>query len=351
LTRPVWFDVLTPKQARLMASIAMVLRDKLKVDYVVTTRNYDYTISVLKDIYNVDPVVVGGHGSSLLEKLVEDAKRIEKLARRIAVEKPCLLISYPSPSAARIAFGLKIPSIILTDSPHVEPVHRLTLPLADYILVSRFIVDSVKKYALPVFTRIISYNGVDEAEYLRDYKKLEHDILAELGLEPRQYVVIRPPEYKASYYFNLKPLDLDSLALRLSRKIKIVYLPRYPEQYEKMKSRENIIIPPKAIDSIPLAYYAVAVVTGGISMAREAALLGTPAYTSFPYVLDVDRHLISKGIPLNYSNNADRIYFDILTLYRSGEETLKEYRARAKKLLEEMEKPSTKIISLVKDFC
>ncbi len=346
----VWLDVLTPKQARLLASIAQRLERK-GYSVFMTSRKYDYTLSVLRDLYGVEPVVVGGHGSTKLEKLVLDAERVRELALLVGERKPDVLVAYPSPSAARVAYGLSLDMVILTDSPHIEPVHRLVLPLADTVLVSRYIAEQVEKYVLKEFTILETYNGVDEVEYLKEATPSLQSIKS-LELEEYSYIVVRPPEYKASYYPRGEWLGvLEDVALKLvSKGVKIVYFPRYAEQAKLMKNKRGVIVPNRAHDSISLYYYALAVVTGGISMAREAALLGTPAFTIFHRVLDVDRFLMSKGVPLFYVNDVSKLYEQLVGLL--GSRTMREeMREKALKILSEMERPSSRLLEILGRLC
>lgn len=353
----VWLDALTPKQARLMASIALKL-EKKGYEFFITTRDYDYTVSVLREVYGIEPIVVGSHGSTLYEKLVLDAERVKTLARIVEEKKPCLLISYPSPSAVRAAFGLAIKIVLLSDSPHIAPVHRLTFPLADHVVVSEYIAEAMKKYILPGFTSFTTYRGVDEAEYLKSFRPNKHPLDA-LGLEPYQYIVVRPPEYKAVYYPKGHAEGMvEKLVVELLKKedVKAVYFPRYPEQKELMSKIRGVIIPPRAYDSLPLLYHAVAVVTGGISMAREAALLGTPAYSLFAKVLDIDKYLISVGVPLKYVEDYNQLYGELVGLVKDVKgKTLGEIETKRregiKTILDSMEQPSSKISVLVEKYC
>ena len=130
----IWIDILTPKQ--LLFSEPIVERLEKKHDLLCTSREYD-EVSKLSKIRHFDLIFVGKHGGGDKEnKLKASIERIEKLSRKIKKFKPDLVISYGSPEAARISFGLGIKHIMFCDSPHANAVMKLTLPFIQKLLNS-----------------------------------------------------------------------------------------------------------------------------------------------------------------------------------------------------------------------
>jgi predicted glycosyltransferase len=290
----VWLDALTPKQARLAAVFADAL-EEMGHRAVVTCRDYDYTVSTLR-MHGRRPIVVGRHGGAGLRgKLRADAERILGLLDALG-ETPDALVSYPSPSAVRTAFGLGIPVVLFNDTPHAEAACRLACPLASVLVYSEFIPrGEMERYVLRSFTRTRRYRGVEELAWILRTRP-DPRVPESLGLEPSGYVVVRPEERKASYYGGGP--DVTSLALRLAaRGVRVVFLPRYRDQAERVRGVEKIIVPREAVEGVSLEYYAAAVVTGGGTMAREAALLGVPGINLFPGRIHVDEALASMGFP------------------------------------------------------
>ena len=82
---------------------------------------------------------------------------LEKLRRF----KPDLVISYGSPEAARISFGLGIKHIMFCDSPHANAVMRLTLPLIQKLLIPYVI--SKKEFSKYGINEkdIVQYKAID----------------------------------------------------------------------------------------------------------------------------------------------------------------------------------------------
>ena len=82
------------------------------------------------NLRGLDLLMVGSHGGSdLYDKLFQSSKRIVELTKIISKYSPDLVISFSSPEASRVAFGLGIHHIGFNDSPHAEAVARLTIPL------------------------------------------------------------------------------------------------------------------------------------------------------------------------------------------------------------------------------
>ncbi len=334
-------DALTPKQALLATSIAKVLLSR-GYNVLLTVRDYDYTVRVAEE-HGFKPVIVGGYGGSrLVGKLVADLERAKNLVNIIERESPNVLIAYPSPSASRVAFGLKIPYIALTDSPHSVPASRLTLPLADTVLFSYCIPrESIEAYTYSQ-TQLIQYNGFDELEWIKT-EKPDIRVIEKLGLREKEYVVVRLEERYASYYPRDQAVRVSEIVEKLSREITVVALPRYGDQWNELKEIENVIVLSDPVHGVSLEYYAVAVVSGGGTMTREAALLGVPGINLFPRRLIVDECVMRLGFPLYKARGVDEALDILRDIIRDPDK----YRVNTKSLIDSMEKPSDVLIDLI----
>ena len=336
----IWIDALTPKQARLAIAFYKVLTAKgHKV--IVTTREYDLTIHLF-ELESIRPIAVGGHGKTRSEKLFKDIERMRRLTEIIVSENPELLVAYPSPSATRVAFGLNIPIILFSDTPHAIHASRLSIPLADILVHSSFIPRSrFKPYILEEYTREITYNGVEETEWIKAFKPSTEG-LEKLGLDPLEYIVVRGEEKYASYYTY--DINLARLAIELSKYVKVVFIPRYREQEEEVRGNHNIVLlRPPVIDGCVLEYNSIAVITGGGTMAREAALLGVPGISLFPQQLDVDEALAKLGFPLYHLSDPRETMLFIRRIVRDPDS----WRINTEKLLEKLENPSKPLLEAI----
>ena len=123
-------------------------------------------------------------------------------------------------------------------------------------------------------------------------------VVAQLGLDPdRPIAVLRPPATMSLYHRGIEnTLFDDVLAYLRGADAQVVLLPRTPEQARSFGDLEGVVIPPKPVDGPSLVYAADLVVSAGGTMNREAALLGTPTWTTFAGELGaVDRMLIDTG--------------------------------------------------------
>ena len=152
-------DILTPKQ--LLFSEPIIEKLGKKHDLLCTSREYE-EISKLAKIRDFDIIFVGKHGGkSKKAKLEASMDRMRKLFRKIESFSPDLAISFCSPEAARISFGLGIKHVAFCDSPHADAVMRLTIPLIQKLLVPNIIPKKeFSRYGINE-ENIVSYKAID----------------------------------------------------------------------------------------------------------------------------------------------------------------------------------------------
>ncbi|MEM1526057.1 MAG: DUF354 domain-containing protein [Ignisphaera sp.] len=348
MAKTIWLDVLTPKQAMLLGTIATTLKSK-GYNVTLTTRSYDYTQAVLKNL-GVEFVSLGGYGNTLIDKLLEEINRMRSLVEVLG-DKFDIAIAYPNPVAARISFGLNKPYIALTDSPHSEIVSRLSLPLARYVIFSKCIpISTIEPYIYKEKTKLVPYNGVDEVEWLKDIHP-DMSYVRSIGLEPYSYVVARPPEVKASYYrYNDASTVFEAVLNRiLDLNLKVLYLPRYIDDplAQQLRTRKNVVIPSTShgVIGYNVIYYALAVITGGGTLAREAALLGIPGISLFPEELYVDKCVQELGLPLTRCRSLETCLSTLVEYIREPDR----FRCYAQNVLKTLEKPSDALLKLIEE--
>ncbi len=312
-----WFDALTPKQAKIAAILYIELR-KYSIELFITTREYPYIKDVL-NFYKVPYVVVGYYGETRRDKLEAYAKRILELLK--VLPEFALAIGFPSPEMHRIAFGLGKPIITLTDTPQAYHVSKMTLPLSTVVIVPEVFPDDVLKSYIPEkeLHKVVKFRGLFELMWIsRILHKVSEgkSILKSLGLEDKEFVIVRPEESKAAYYVFGEKLDILKKLIEhiLEEKYRVLILPRYSHQREYLCKvfrehieRADILIPQEMNIDLSLLYpYAKLVITGGLTMATEAALMGVPAITYFPEELGICTYLRKHGFPIEHvANPAD----------------------------------------------
>ena len=282
----VLFDALTPKQAR----VAAALRNA-NLDILVTCRHYLHVREILQ-LFSVPHMCLGQHGRDLREKLLQSSMR--QLLLVPLVENRDVVVTFVSPEAARVAVGLAKPLIVMADTPHAVHVNRLVMPLATLVIVPEATPPHL--YAKYCPSRIETVPGVFEAMWVT--RHTPKPIHRELGLSDYGYVVLRRHERYAAY----SKWDLSQLEARLVREIReagyeVVLIPRYDDDVEWGRSVGAKVLD-RTVDFLDLAAYAAAVVTGGATMATEAALLGTPSLSYFPEHYHVFDYLERIGAPI-----------------------------------------------------
>ena len=129
----IWFDILTPKQILFFEPMVKQFQNSNTV--ICTTRNYR-EVNELAKIKKMKMIKVGSHGGSTkIGKLVASLNRGVSLGKIIQRINPDIAISFCSPEASRVAFGLGIRHIAFSDSPHAEAVMRLSLPFVNKLLI------------------------------------------------------------------------------------------------------------------------------------------------------------------------------------------------------------------------
>lgn len=280
----IWYDAGTGKQVRYGAAIAKCLRENGH-DIVLTTRRHPDTLPIA-EFLGERFIVVGRYDpKSLLTRLKNGTLRQLSFCKTFEKNAPDVAISHGSVDQCRIAFGLGKPIILTVDTPYADAVHRLTLPLSKYIIMSEAIQrENLQKYN--VDAEIISFNGVDEVAWVRDFKPhTKYDF-------GKPLIVVRQLEEKAVYAKNA--VDMVALAKKLTRLGTVVFLSRYHRRPVK-----GLVVPKSFIDSVSLVAQADLFVGVGGTIAREAALQGTPAITVNVFQnQQVNDFLAEKGFPI-----------------------------------------------------
>ncbi len=333
----VWVEALTPKQVLLFS----YLQGELKGGEVfLTTRDYDFNVELASRLWKKYYVVGRYGGVEPHEKFYESINRQKVLTKIVLSERPDLHVTFVSPDSTRVAFALRVKTITSSDSPHSDAVSRLAIPLSRKFITPVFLSKHFECYK--DLTEIVTFNGLFELAWvLRE--KPDKRVPLELGLEPFNYVLVRPGEQKAYYYPD--PREATSTPLRIIRQVleqtsfDVVVYPRYPDQarfFGKTLSRwsTRVKILEKPTHFVSLEFYARLVVSGGGTMATEAALLGTPSVSTYPGKLEVHEYLRGQGFPLFKAPVNPRVIGRIISREPSEEER-QVYLKRVQSLMED----------------
>ena len=340
----IWIDILTPKQLLFSESIVERLRKKHHI--LCTSREYE-EVTKLSKIRHFDLTFIGKYGGgNKKNKLEASIERIEKLSKKIKKFEPNLVISYGSPEASRISFGLGIKHIMFCDSPHANAVMRLTLPLIQKLLIPSIIPKKeFSKYGISE-KNIIQYKAIDAVVTMK--REINENISSPFKNNNKKNILIRLEEEEASYTLNSNKI------IPIIQKIKndyknenIIVLGRYTKQIKNLQKviGNQVEIIKMSFDGKYLLNNTDIFIGSGGTMTAESALMGVPtiSYNAVPNI--VENFLVKKDLvkretdPNKISNHIKKIFESKSNLNQK----------RAKKIVKNMEDPIEKLIKIIKN--
>ncbi|MGE3859219.1 MAG: DUF354 domain-containing protein [Nitrososphaeraceae archaeon] len=312
----IWFDILTPKQIMFFKYFVERLK-KDNHDILCTGREYREAkeLALLKKI-NIKSI--GKHGGdNKFEKLNASTERAYLLSEIINSFNPNLTVSFSSPEAARVSFGLGIKHFNFNDSPHATAVAKLTIPLVDRLFCPWVIpFKEWTKFGLEK-DKITRYRALDPIVWVK--KELENinnqeviKMKKSLNIEEgKKVILIRPEEIKASYIADKKLKNsievIEKIVNNFSNKYNILILARYKDQIDFYKERFEKKIGTKVIETVTdgmlLLRIADLFIGAGGTMSAEAALIGKPVISITPINFHVENYLIKTGLIKKISNS------------------------------------------------
>ncbi len=338
----IWIDILTPKQ--LLFSESIVERLGKKHELLCTSRNYD-EVSKLAKIRGFDLVFVGKHGGGDKKtKLEASINRIEKILKKIKIFSPDIVISFCSPEAARISFGLGIKHIVFCDSPHADAVMRLTLPLIQKLLIPNAIPkNEFSRYGIDK-KNIIQYKAIDAVVTIQ--RKINQKSTLPFKKNNRKNILIRVEEEEAAYTSkSSKIFPIIKKILNDYGEENIVILGRYPKQIRNMQKSfgKKAKIVKMSFDGKHLLNNTDIFIGSGGTMTAESALMGIPtiSYNAVPNIIEnflLEKHLIKR------ETNPTKISDQIKKIFKSSD---KDSQKKARKIVKEMEDPVQKLITII----
>ena len=338
----IWFDILTPKQLVFFEPLIKQLRKKHQI--LCTSRDY-LQVTNLAKIRKLDIVIVGKHGGAKKEdKLLANLERMNCLFKIIKKFKPELTISFCSPDASRISFGMGVKHIAFCDSPHADAVMKLSIPLIQKLLIpwiipkNEFIRFGIDK------KNIITYKSIDAAITIK--RKSQNQRIS-LKKNNKKNILIRMEESEAAY--SSKSTKIIPIVKKIIEKFNeenIIILGRYSEQIHELKNLfgNKVQILDMSYDGKILLENTDIFIGSGGTMTAESALLGIPtiSYNAMPNL--VEKYLVKTKI-ITRESNPSKIAKLIKKLIDKPDNQTKK---KAEKLLDSMENPHKKLIKIFK---
>ncbi len=285
----------------------MIKRIKKNHTVLCTSRDYNQVTQLAK-IRNLKLIIVGKHGGSKRhDKLNASLRRAKLLSARIKEFSPDITISFCSPEAARVSYGLNIDHICFSDSPHANAVMRLVIPLVQKLLIPWIIPKKeFTKFGINA-KDVIHYKTIDAAIISkRTVSKKSKEIAKE---SKRKMILVRVEEEYASYSTKKRPA-----------------IPIIKEIIKKFCDEEIVVM------------------GSGGTMTAESALLGIPtiSYNAVPNIIEA--YLVRKKLVIR-ETNPKRIAICIKKILGSSNLEIKK---KSKIMLNSMEDPYPILVKTMK---
>ena len=329
----IWFDILTPKQYLFFEYFIQKLRKQHKI--ISTSRKYEQVNGITK-FGTINPIIIGKHGGkNNIDKLLASLDRTKLLTKKIERDKPDLLVSFCSPEGSRVAYGLGIPHIAFSDSPHAKAVMKLSLPYVTKLLTPNIIPKSDFKEFGINSRNIIQYQSIDAGVIIRNYKKKR-----EKKSSKKKSILIRPEESEAAYV-NKKSVTkkiIEKIIIDFPDEEKIV-LSRHKKQTNELKKvfGRKIKILSKPVNGKEILSDIDCFIGSGGTMTAEAALLGIPTISLNTVPNRIEDYLVKNRIVVR-TESVDRISREVFQAL-NNENIIKKRKQKADKLVASFDDP------------
>jgi uncharacterized protein len=253
----------------------------------ITARRFGQVEEIARS-HGLRYVVIGEHRTPhfLVTRATATVIRAARLFWYGYKVRPAIAVNHGSRAQVLAAWLLGIPVMTIYDYEFVDS--KVFSRLATKLLLPETIPSVTLERRHINLDKVIRYPGFKENVYLSDWHT-SACVMDELKLDPGKLIItVRPPATWAHYQNPFSEVLFRALVERLrdDPDSQVVVLPRTRKQGEEMKSAYGMRsapfrVPDKAVDALSLMAHSDAVLSGGGTMAREAAILGTPAYSIF----------------------------------------------------------------------
>jgi len=282
----IWIDLDNSPHAHFFPPIIRRL-EEAGYDVLLTARRFGQVEEIAQS-HGLDYVVFGRHRTPhfFLTRAAATVIRGLRLALFARKNSPAIAVNHGSRAQVLAAWLLRIPVMAIYDYEFVYS--ELFSRMATKLLLPETIPSLTLERLNVNMKKVIRYPGFKENVYLSGW----HDspaVMDELKLDPgRLIITVRPPATWAHYQNPFSDVLFRALVERLrgDHDSQVIVLPRTQEQGERLKSSYGMRSAPfqvseRSVDALSLMALSDAVLSGGGTMAREAAIIGTPAYSLF----------------------------------------------------------------------
>jgi len=298
----IWVDITDASHVVFFAPIVRRLEDAGHT-VTITARRFAGADLVLRR-YGLGGVLISGHrGGSLGTRAVGLVNRTALLLGSASSGRFDVAAGSHASDFVLTAWTLGIPQLTFLDDERLRRGNAVNVRLVDEVAVPEAIPPAALATLGPPPEKLFRYPGFKEEYYLYDFSP-DARVLASLGVDRRRVVgVVRPaqPARGAGGAPSEDEAALGGLVRELAgrRNVTLVLVARDAGQRARFLAlgAPGLIVPDgPVLDGVSLIAAADFVLGAGGVMAREAAALGTPAYTmSLRPPAAVDAALLGEG--------------------------------------------------------
>jgi predicted glycosyltransferase len=323
----------------------MVKKLRKKNRVLCTSREYR-EVTKLAKIRHFNLKIVGKHGGgNTSDKLTASLDRMKILSKIVEKFAPDVTVSFCSPEASRIAFGLGINHVAFSDSPHASAVMRLSVPLVQKLLIPWVIPKKeFIKYGIGR-KNIISYKAIDAASIT------QRKIAAKTKIpfsEKKKNILIRIEEDQAAYRSKSKIIPIIRAIVKEFDSENILVLGRYHSQIQKLNQTfgKKIKVLKMSYDGKLLLTKSDVFIGSGGTMTAESALLGVPtiSYNAVPNF--IEEYLVRKNL-VKRKTNPNEVVSTINQFFATSNSS---HKKRVKDTLKSMEDPYLALEKTIKSI-
>ncbi len=286
----VWVDITDSAHVLFFAPIVRRLEDR--GDIVTLTARRFASAEIVMRRYGLATLVTSQHrGGGVGARAVGLVNRTAQLLGSASSGRFDVAVGGHASDFVLANWALGVPQLTLLDDERLRRTNAVNVRLVDRVAVP----DAVSLSALSALgaspEKVFRFPGFKEEYYLGDLQ-LDGDVLAGLGIDRRRVVgVVRPARPAGRRSFTATESDvvdgaLETLVRDLAgrRNVTVVVLARDEAQRARFIALRlrSVVVPAGPVDAASLLAAADFVLGGGGVIEREAAALGTRAYTLRP---------------------------------------------------------------------
>ena len=296
----IWIDITNSPHALFFDPVIHDLR-AAGHQVSVTARDYAQTVDLLGQ-RGIEYSLIGRHrGANASAKAIGLLSRSAALIAYGRGKRFDVAFSHNSNDLAVAAWVLRIPHLVVHDYEHAQASYAVNARLATRILVPEAIPSAAIIAHGARAAKVGHFPGLKEHVYLGPDTPTQ-DLRESLGAtEDKVLAVLRPPATMSAYHLGFGNELFSQLILAIGEQpdVAAVLVPRTRDQAAELAPTlpSNVVVPDGVLDGPSLIRSADLVISAGGTMNREAAVLGTPAYTVFAGKQGaVDDDLIGRGL-------------------------------------------------------